>query len=69
MKIKYHKGAWRCPMCMWYSGVSHYKIGTYIRKCRNKSCRAKIMVTVKEISYERVVYKREITSQPVCISD
>ncbi len=64
-KIKYHKSAWRCPMCMWYTAVSRYKIGTHIRRCRNKNCRAKVLVTVKEKSYMRTVIKKEITSQPV----
>ncbi len=65
MAIKYHKSAWRCSMCMWYSGVSRYKIGTYIRRCCNKNCRAKVLVTVKERSYERTIIEKEITAQPV----
>ena len=65
MKIKYHKGAWRCPACVWCSGISRYKIGTHMRRCRNKNCKAKILVTVQNFYYKRTVCEKEITAQPV----
>lgn len=65
MGITYHNTAWECPKCGRYTAVSRYKLGSHIRRCRNKRCRMRVMVTVHEKAYDTVVYRKEITSQPV----
>jgi len=55
--MKYHKMAWQCPKCGWYTMVSRYQKREGVRPCRNKNCDFKAIVKIKKV--ERWVQKTD----------